>query len=93
MLLEGTGSCVTITSLTTEDNGQRMGISYSICFHPTFSPVDLIDLVLLLGNVETKEGAFLFFSLGEGGRSSTTKQGGKSAMLGFCIICTSSLNE
>jgi len=55
--------------------------------------VDRIDLVLLLGNVETRAGDFLWFFLGEGGHSSTTKQGGKYAMLGFCIICTSSLDE
>jgi hypothetical protein len=70
-----------------------MGISYSIFFHPTFALVDLVDLVLLLGNVETKKGFFLFFSLGEGGNSSTTRKGGKYAMLGFYIICTLSLNE
>jgi hypothetical protein len=88
-----TGFFVAVTSLTMKDNGQRMGIACSICFHPTDAPVDLTDLVLLLGNVETKEGDFLLFSLGEGGNSSTTTQGGKSVMLGFCIICTLSLNE
>jgi hypothetical protein len=87
-LLEGTGSCVTVTSLTTEDNGRIMGIVYSIFFHPTATSVDLADQVLLLGNVETKTRVFLFFALGEGGRSSTTRQGGKYAMLGFFIICT-----
>ena len=48
---------------------------------------------LLSRIVEKKAGDFLFFSLGEGGHSSTTTQGGKFVMLGFCIICTSSLNE
>jgi hypothetical protein len=47
----------------------------SIFFHLTTASVDLFDLVLLPGNVETKTGDFLFFSLGEGGHSSTTRQG------------------
>jgi len=93
MLLEGTSSCVIVTSLTMEDNGQRMGIACSICFHPTVTLVDLVDLVLLLGNVETKTRVFLFLDLGEGGHSSTTKDGGNYAIMGFCIICTSSLDK
>jgi hypothetical protein len=38
-----------------------MGNACSIFFHPTAASVDLADLVLLLGNVETKTGDFLFF--------------------------------
>ena len=101
MSFEGIGSFV-VVSLVMEGNGQRIGISYSISYHPTVASVDLTDRVLLLGKVETKIWSFFFMgfreggcfetiSQGEGGHSSTIIQGGNYGMLGSDIICTSSL--
>jgi hypothetical protein len=63
-LKEELGSCLTVILLTTKDNGRRMGNSYSIFFHLTAASADLVDLVLLLGNVEIKTRDFLFLALG-----------------------------
>jgi hypothetical protein len=58
--LEEIGSCVTVSSSIIEDNGRRIGIAYSTSFHPIVSSAKLVDLVFLLGKIETKAEALFF---------------------------------
>jgi hypothetical protein len=83
---------VTVPLSTIEDNGRRIEIARSISCHPIVASVDLMDLVLLLCKIETKVGDFFFIARGGTGHSSSTTKGGNSSILGYVMICTSSLD-
>jgi len=88
-LLEETGSFVTVSSSIIVNNERRIGIACTIACHPIVASAKLVDLVFLLGKIETKVEAFFFIDGGGTGCSYSTIQVGNLGIHGSAMIWTS----
>lgn len=68
----------------------KIGTTCSIFCFPIVASIDLVDLVFLLGKVETKVVVFFFAARGGTGCSSSITQGGHFGIPGSEIIWISS---